>query len=418
MKNKIIILLLIILTLQAVCAQKDNSIKRRDTLDTNIKTTVITLDLSRPNENSVKHSNKKNKLIVNSKNPLAFNLINGNPYKYKYVLNFTKVNLFTNETFNPTTDDIIKFQDNQTQQDKDGDSLTNEVVISLQSDLKKRFEKLKTDIEKFISDISSDDKLNMDEFNLMRSNYKTLYLKYSKELLEIEEKITLLDNPDDSTVKNNSDNLQTLSESIRLLVEKLVATSGNAYLLPIDINGDNIDFIEIQLDRYEKDNQSPETYKYKIWIKGGLKIDVSGGVYITSLFDDRFYTRDFENSKKVILKEDNGNYDFGFGTMVNLSLRGGSWVRPTLNFGAIFTSNQKFQILSGIGLILGKNQRFILHGGISMGRVSVLRDGFVADGETQYDLGADGSIPTNEKFDFGHFFGITYNFNKPKSKND
>ena len=35
---------------------------------------------------------------------------------------------------------------------------------------------------------------------------------------------------------------------------------------------------------------------------------------------------------------------FGFGTMVNISLRGGSWVKPALNFGALFTSNQKFQI--------------------------------------------------------------------------
>lgn len=104
--------------------------------------------------------------------------------------------------------------------------------------------------------------------------------------------------------------------------------------------------------------------------------------------------------------------------MVNVSLRGGSWVRPTLNFGVLFTSNQKFQMLTGFGLILGKNERLIVHGGLSMGRVNVLKNNFVADGETSYNLGADGNIPLNEKFKFGHFFGITYNFSKHKSNKD
>ena len=69
-----------------------------------------------------------------------------------------------------------------------------------------------------------------------------------------------------------------------------------------------------------------------------------------------------------------GDYDFGFGTMVNIALRGGSWVRPTLNVGVLFTSNQKFQLLTGLGLILGKNERFLLHSGISMGRVNMLKN--------------------------------------------
>ena len=149
-----------------------------------------------------------------------------------------------------------------------------------------------------------------------------------------------------------------------------------------------------------------------------MKIDISGGVHITSLFDNEYYTTDGDNNEKLIFVDDKGKYDFGFGTMVNVSLRGGSWVRPTLNFGALFTSNQKFQMLTGIGLILGKNERLILHGGLSMGRVNVLKDNFKTDGETSYNLGTEGTIPLDDKFKFGHFFGITYNFSKPKSNKD
>ncbi|CAN0603288.1 unnamed protein product, partial [Ectocarpus sp. 12 AP-2014] len=121
---------------------------------------------------------------------------------------------------------------------------------------------------------------------------------------------------------------------------------------------------------------------------------------------------------KFINRNDTGDYDFGFGSMVNLSLRGGSWVRPTLNVGALFTANQKFQVLTGFGFILGKNERFIFHTGLAMGRVNVLRNTFDDKGETSYDLGTDGIIPIDEKFKFGHFFGVTYNFTKTKSNID
>lgn len=416
MKKKIIVLFIII-SIQSLYSQ-------------DITTSVITLDLSKPTDKSVRHSNNKNKLIVKNKNLLAFNLINGNPFRYRYVLNYNKINLFTNETFNPSISDLI-IDEKEFKKDEDGDGipdaldkfpsiqneLTEEIVTVLQNELKNKITDFKKSINSFIIDISDDDKLNFDDFNLRKKSYKEQYLIYLKETEDLQEKIFELKNTS-STISENQEKINEILESVRLLIEKLFNTKQNSYLLPLDINGDNIDYVEIQLDIYDGDNDTPETYKYKIWIKGGLKIDVSGGVYLTSLFDKEYYTADSDNSEKYIYENDLGSYDFGFGTMVNISLRGGSWARPTLNFGAMFTSNQKFQMLTGLGLILGKNERFVIHSGISMGRVNVLKEGYLADGETTYDFGSDGNVPVNAKFKFGHFFGITYNFSKPKSNNE
>jgi len=35
-----------------------------------------------------------------------------------------------------------------------------------------------------------------------------------------------------------------------------------------------------------------------------------------------------------------------------------------------------------------------------------------------FDLGADGTVPTVQKFDFGHYFSFTYNLGKAKSKEE
>lgn len=427
--KKILLFLIFSLSIQNIFSQKDTDSGKSK--NNQITTTVITIDLSQPHPESIKNSNHINKLVVKNRNPLAFNLINGNPFRYRYVLNFKKINLFTNETFNPSALDLDKYKETQVKKDTDSDGIpdaldkdpsesnpiTKDVIIVMQDDLNKKLLKLKADIDKFITAISAETKLNIQEFKLKKENFIEEYVKNVNEINEIQEKISKLI-PVDTLVVQKQEEINKISEKIGVLINKMINTKDSVFLLPIDINGDNIDYIEVQLDIYDGDNETPETYKYKVWIKGGIKIDISGGVFITSLFDEEYYTTDSGNNEKLIFKQDNGKYDFGFGTMVNVSLRGGSWARPALNFGALFTSNQKFQMLAGFGLILGKSERLILHAGLSMGRVSVLNDNYRADGKTPYSLGTDGNIPMNEKFKFGNFFGITYNFNKPKSNKD
>ena len=67
-----------------------------------IETKVFTLNLGEPTLNSLRDSlNSNSKLVIKAKEPLAFKLVNGNPYKYKYVINHKFVNFFDGQGYNP-----------------------------------------------------------------------------------------------------------------------------------------------------------------------------------------------------------------------------------------------------------------------------------------------------------------------------
>ncbi|TVZ51526.1 hypothetical protein [Dokdonia sp. Hel_I_53] len=398
--------------------------KRKRVIDTSstfipktdgIETTIITINLSSPDKNSITHSGGKKRLVVSNKNPLAIKLINGNPLKYDYKLTYNKIDIFGTDNFS-----IVKPEESSQTEQLVSETLIGDVdEEKFKEDLEEAetvIYELSESVNEFITLKESQDILNFDKFKLQRLYFTEVIKPLKKDLLNLEQSQGLL--------KNSADYDKRMLDLFEVLVkldkkiQLLYTISSPSYLLPIDLNGDNIDYVEIQLTRQEKGKSSktPELYTYKIWLQGGLKIDVSGGGFITSLFDKEYRTtQNADGTMSTISEIDNGEYDFGFGALVNISPRGGTWIRPTFNFGTILTSNQKFQIVTGAGIILGKNERWLIHGGLTMGQVNELDDNFLADGATPYDLGSDNTVPTTDKFGFGHFFGITYNFSKPKS---
>lgn len=386
-----------------------------------IPTTVITINLSSPDINSIRNSNGRNKLVVKNRSPLAIRLINGNPFRYKYAIKYEKVNLFGTADFSiepikdteaPNKFSYVAKSDNLKESE---DFKKNDIIVLTPDEVLNELTLLGSELESYLLLISSTDNLDFSTFQNRRSDYKIRLegIKKSRSYLSQE---TL---GADSLSLKKTDQLLIIDKELQTIeskLEKILSVKANSYLIPIDINGENIDYVDITLEIYELGNNTPVSIPYKIWINGGLKIDVSGGGFITSIFDSEYITSNSndEANTSSIIRRDLGNYDFGFGALVNISLRGGSWVRPSLNFGTLLTSNQKFQILAGGGLILGKNERWVLHGGLAMGRVNELDSNLTADGVTQYSLGSSGEVPTSEKFKFGHFFGVTYNFTKKK----
>ncbi len=397
-----------------------------DSLNNKLETTVITIDLSRPHKNSVIHSGGQKRLVLKNKNLLAINLINGNPFRYKYVLNYKKINLFNEKSFSINPSDTLSSPRDEflnAYNTKEAGLDSTRISNALET-IKNSLISQKESISNYILEISNVDKLDYDQLKFKRMAFKE---SLSIDINSIDYWHTQLvfyrnddaSKPEDiSLFEDKFEELNTLADETNALLHKLQSIKSNSYLLPIDVNGDNIDFVEIILKRYDNDSEEPETFKYKIWLKGGLKIDVSAGGFITSLFDKDYTSTPVDSSdgESVIKENDLGNFDFGFGTLVNISLRGGSWVKPSLNFGTLLTSNQKFQILAGGGLILGKNQRWTVNAGLAMGRIDTINSNYTPDGETQYKLGNEGAVPTTEKFSFGHFFGVTYNLSPTKKK--
>lgn len=464
-----------------------------------IKTTVFTLNLGEPTKDALSSEDTTIKrLVFPARNLLAFKLENGNPYKYRYVINSRVVNFFEDVKFNYLDSVAKKIQipkaglQDSTNFKMRGDSLKqklndldvqlsqkgldksnkmsllaerlkiiaeiqklsysyNAQQIILQNEflanslliksvipenekeekviiknalliLTQKLNNQKTNIAEYVARISTEDFLDKQDLIDKRKVFVSEFEKLGNDLSKLNsDAMYFEDIREDYTKKLNEFNIIFLD--IKQEIAKLFQLKHHNYQLPIDINGKNIDLVEVTVKRYDKTatNPTPDEYTYNIYVKGGLKIDISGGLFITSLFDKEYETKDVPvivngttETQKLIYEKNRGNYDFGFGSMVNSSLRGGSWIRPSLSIGALFTANQKFQIISGLGLILGKEERIILHFGLSMGSVSEISNQFKTDGATSYNLGTSGQVPTSDKFKFGHFFGLTYNLGKTK----
>lgn len=501
MKTKIILILSFVFAIQS---------------QAQIQTKVFTLNLGEPTLNSLRDSiNSNSKLVIKAKEPLAFKLVNGNPYKYKYVINHRFVNFFEGQGYNPidsvgkiignpniskkVVDEKTKLENQIKVKEKELkeveaeisgpnlksvnyksillsrklaikseiDSLQNELKnSSVQSSsqyisqsvysaniinetklnnllksttkainaknevddkkniknasivLKQAFDDLKIDIDKYVSEISAEDFLNKDSLIAKRQNFNSAYIKLLQNIQGIANEASAFTDVLDDFNKKTAE-INSISEKIKEEISKMYQLKLYNYLLPVDINGKNIDVVEVTVERYDKTatNPTPDKYTYNIWVRGGVKIDISGGLFLSSLMDKEYETRD-DGSNKFIFEKNRGDYEFGFGSTINVSLRGGSWVRPGLSIGALFTTNQKFQLLTGLGFIIGKEERIVLHTGLSMGRISRISDNYKTDGSVSYNLGTEGTLPMTEKFSFGHFFGLTYNFGKVKKQDE
>jgi len=313
-------------------------------------------------------------------------------------------------------------KDQEEQKKRDIIAIATKLLITEQN-----IDFLTNKVDKYLVLVSAEDYLNEQKFKSHLEQFKITENSIIKETNIISSKASNI--KEDSFIKDYNKKLKKLDEKmqeIKSKLNKMESLKFHNYLLPLDFNGMNIDIVQIKLKRHhklDKDHKVDEFEPYQIWIKGGLKIDVSAGAFITSLVDGK-YTISTKTSSdgqdyQTITQDNPGRFQYGFGSTLNVSPRLGlSWIKPSINLGVLFTSEQKFQFLAGLGVALGKNQRIVFQGGLSMGAITSIANDFKADGESRYNLGEATAPPTQEKFKFGHFFAVTYNFGKTKSQND
>lgn len=413
--------------------------------------TIYELDLSKPAIENTKG------LKVKSKKQLVFKLTNANPFKYRYVLKHEYVNIFKDETFINFEDYVKAKPIDQPSEEKENptDTLKNiatkniKEIIDYYGPLKTYEAKTKLEI-KLDSTLTFNDSLKVASQLILTEQKKLLndletFLKIQRNLDVIEQDLfyekrdefsatfkaiedrqqlfvealstTIIDDDFAEFFNKNVNTYTENTEKIVELLNKMFSANFTHFTLPIDIHGKNVDFVNITLERHTIGSETePEVYHYRFWITGGVKIDISAGMFISSVFDNEYTAIDDTDNpgQKRIIENDNGSYDFGFGTMVNLKLRNYGTIAPMVSFGVMLTANQKFQVLAGPGIAIGRDERIIISGGISMGRVNRLSN--TLELNTPVDLGTN-DIPTNQRFEIGHFIGITYNLSKSKKKN-
>ncbi len=206
------------------------------------------------------------------------------------------------------------------------------------------------------------------------------------------------------------------------IADYVCKSSTSKYTLAMHTNSSNVDLIRYTVTEEDVSTKKSQTYVYDVWLKGGLKIDFSAGIFATGLMDREYEKSPVYNADTIsstlfnIKRKDKGNVGFAFGGMVNISPRlGTSWFVPGISVGVAYASNQKLQFLAGGSLHMGKTERIILHFGAAMGVAQTLDNSRVVYEEGSNSVRGnmnDYNIPTVDKFTAQYHFGISYNLSK------
>jgi|GEM_PF-4384689 len=198
---------------------------------------------------------------------------------------------------------------------------------------------------------------------------------------------------------------------------KKVLFVDTTYITPTYSNMKNYDLIKIEFEKIDKATSKSEKYDYDIYIKGGIKVDFSAGIFGTFLKNNEYATVDSldidakPTDKKMIRTKDQGDVNVGFGAMVNLTYRtGAAWAAPGLSFGLILDTKPSLQLLGGLSLSMGKSERLLFHAGYAMGFVKRI-DGLPVDVNLP-SAKIGNTIATVDRFLARPFFGLTYNLSK------
>jgi hypothetical protein len=206
------------------------------------------------------------------------------------------------------------------------------------------------------------------------------------------------------------------------LVVKLLSMSTTYALLPIQVNDDGADVIEIAVKRKNLLTNVSEEYTYDFRVRGGVKIDFSAGPFLSLLKDEKFTTKDetfiltgssgsdSTVTRRIIHKQGSGDFSYMFGSLMHIYLRSGALVNGSLSLGAAVSLDQRAVLIAGGSLLLGRQQRFCINGGMAFSNVKRLA--------APYSIGdayeASGDVPLVEQYLSGFVFGFSYNLSKPK----
>lgn len=287
-----------------------------------------------------------------------------------------------------------------------------------------RSESIKTNIENEIDRARSQDILNLESLRATIGKYHSISEQNLKSYKDMIENYPY---PEDVPIYKTKEGIENNFKEIKKKVDLVNSLQDSIQTPPLDYHGENLDFIKVSLEIVPIDEKAKpvnqiKNYDYKVWIKGGWKIDFSAGIFLSSLRDRSFLTIKQESTENEgdnlykIIKEDQGKYEFGIGSTVNFNFRNASFTSFGGSVGGYVTSDQKFRLIAGPTLILGKMERIIFSFGVVMGEITALSN--KVNLNDTFDLGSDGTVPTVQKFDFGRYFSFTYNLGKAKGKEE
>ncbi|MEP7220679.1 MAG: hypothetical protein ABI876_17265 [Bacteroidota bacterium] len=193
------------------------------------------------------------------------------------------------------------------------------------------------------------------------------------------------------------------------MFDQVQNTSFSFSSFKVQASGDVVNFAidgrrkgETNLPTYDV---KPFNLDYNVKVNGGWKIDASAGLFLSSLVNESFTTR-LENGEQIILKKKGDVLNYGPGALMHFYYQ--PWGIGT-NLGIFTNTFSNIQFLFGPSLLLGDN-KFCLNGGVTMGKVTRLADGYAVGGTLDTRGSVAVAVPTSDRLDLGWFVGFSYNF--------
>lgn len=146
------------------------------------------------------------------------------------------------------------------------------------------------------------------------------------------------------------------------------------------------------------------------WIRGGVKVDFSLGVFASKLTDRAYGKRKNEQGKDVIarLKDEEDTAAMAAGALIHVYER--AWPTPWLqlagSFGFAAVKMGEMEYLLGGSALFGRQQRGVLTFGVAGGKVTQLGGGYREGDPYPPDVT---SLPTKSVFDTKLFLAFTFN---------
>ncbi|MFN8155729.1 MAG: hypothetical protein U0Y08_15650 [Bacteroidia bacterium] len=264
--------------------------------------------------------------------------------------------------------------------------------------------------------------------------------KAAYELYLINEKVKKKFNNDEAKVKSSVSNLLQEVESIKATFDKTVYSEifQNINLLFNELRNENNFFVVSDPVQAEKDvinfdikitprkdltnvtNLENRQFSTSVPIKGGVKIDFSTGLFITTGLHDRRYSLNQSStdslSSTISENKNNNVAQISLGALMHISPRTTKYFKPgfTFGFGLNSTDISNANVFLGISGMFGSQERFIASLGLSLAQVDYLKGEYGLNKE--YITTKINSELTEKTTRAGFFISLTYNLTNKKKE--
>jgi hypothetical protein len=370
-------------------------------------------------ENTLRYNgNSRNKRVVKVGDPVAFRIKNANPYLYNVTITDTLLDY--NLQTSPLLDlleaaNAIKGLESVTPTAKDGDCpLTlNDSLAKAITDLQMELARIQKHMRPYV-----DAACLMTIMEKMRAAVNASLNNYfgSRGISSFTALMAYLAEHEDAFPGKNLEGLETAYNQL------MESHFGYYYKVPVVKDVDGISF---RFNILPKDGSLAlpmvKDGEVIMYTKGGFKIDVSTGLfYATDLRDREFVLRPdsinrgagFEPRQRII-PEEQGRGEFGFSSFFHFYPRTGGIVNVAGSIGAglSFTEKPSPRYFGGLSLLIGRDNRVALTGGVAMGYVRKLSSRYSLDASGEYNLLPEdaGTLQYKRQFWSSGFFSLSYN---------